>query len=454
VLEATVRSLRSRSLPFVLAILLTGSLAALAMAETLSDGTKVEHWIMPNGLRVVTRHVPDAHINVVTLCYRLGTLEDPEKQEGLADLCGQVAITARAGDVPQRQLAEIDQVRPSGWGLRIATHITELTEAGPKDVFPGVLHQMCQRLRGLVVTDALVQRERAQVKERLKQNYDANVEGALTLLSAQVSSGKSPERAMRYVSGEGVESIKPKTVRDLLAERLVPTNSTLSIVGDLQGMDVKKLLERDLGDVPAGKAGPPIPWGHLMSARGIVNRGDLTEPVMVAGVLSPALSDSMHAYFLAYALSIGAQGNVQWGKPSAPLTRRFDFSFAIDPELMRYYPPIPIASISGSDPLDLLFQANSDKIADSTNLRAASEAAAWLAGGPLIEGVARRVATDPSVTFNLSQNLAALEQYGSPEFWADYRRRALGAGQIDPKQMFDYFANPRRQVTFVLKPGD
>jgi hypothetical protein len=121
---------------------------------------------------------------------------------------------------------------------------------------------------------------------------------------------------------------------------------------------------------------------------------------------------------------------------------------------MRYYPPIPIPSISGSDPLDLLFQANSEKIADSTNLRAASEAAAWLAGGPLIEGVARRVATDPSVTFNLSQNLAALEQYGSPEFWADYRRRALDAGLIDPKQMFDYFANPRRQVTFVLKPGD
>jgi hypothetical protein len=146
VLEATIRSLRSRFLPFVLAVLLTGSLAALAMAETLSDGTKVEHWIMPNGLRVVTRHVPDAHINVVTLCYRLGTLEDPEKQEGLADLCGQVAITARAGDVPQRQLAEIDQVRPSGWGLRVATHITELTEAAPKDVFPGVLHQMCQRL--------------------------------------------------------------------------------------------------------------------------------------------------------------------------------------------------------------------------------------------------------------------------------------------------------------------
>ena len=110
-------SQRSRFVLFALAVLLAASLSRLAAAETLSDGTKVEHWIMPNGLRVVTRHVPDAHISVVTLCYRLGTLEDPEKQEGLADLCGQVAITARAGDVPQRQLAEIDQVRPSGWSV-------------------------------------------------------------------------------------------------------------------------------------------------------------------------------------------------------------------------------------------------------------------------------------------------------------------------------------------------
>ena len=175
---------------------------------------------------------------------------------------------------------------------------------------------------------------------------------------------------------------------------------------------------------------------------------------MVAGVVAPALSDSMHAYFLAYALSIGAQGQVQWGLPTAPLSRRFDFSFAIDPELMRYYPPIPEPSISGSDPLELLFQANADKIADSTNIVAASQAAAWLAGGPLIEGVARRAASDPSVAFNLSQNLAALEQYGSPEFWADYRRRALDAVHIDSKQMLDYFTNPRRQVTFVLRPGD
>ena len=70
----------------------------------LKDGTRVSRWTLQNGLRVVTRNVPGARSAAITLCYRLGSREDPVGREGLAEMVAQMAFTGRSGDVPGRSM--------------------------------------------------------------------------------------------------------------------------------------------------------------------------------------------------------------------------------------------------------------------------------------------------------------------------------------------------------------
>ncbi len=419
----------------------------------LADGTRIDRWTLRNGLRVVARHVPGARTSAVTLGYRLGMSEDPPKQEGLAELAAQVAFTARAGDVPQRQLGELDQLRPSGWNLKVTPHVTELTEAAPHDLFAGVLHQVGQRLRGFTTSDTHIDEEKVEVRDRFKQNLDANVEGALSTLSEQLSTGQSPERAMRYATGEGLDGVKGPAVRELLRERVVPSNSVLALVGDFDGMDLHTLLDKEVGDIPAGTAQPPIVWGRLASSRGSVTREDLKAPAAVVGIVAPPLTDSTHASFTMFAIAIASVSRTLWAKAESPLSHRFQFSLATDPELVRFYPPLTQEVPDPGEALLRMLLNGREKIVDTTTQKYAVERALWLAGGPLPADLAPRAASDPTVTNSLSTIHAALELYGDEPFWARYRARIVEAPFIDQRPLFEWFAEPHHQVAFTMKPG-
>lgn len=431
----------------------TSRATAAPVSKVLPDQTRMSHWTLPNGLRVVTRSIPKARSAAVTLSFRLGSREDPTTHEGFAELAAQVAYTGRCGDLPSRSMIEMDQLRPGGWSLTVGPHLVEMTEACPLDLLPGVLHQVCQRLKGVAVDDSLVRTSREQVQRRLRRNYDTQPFNTLHYLSGEIAAGRPAEAAMRYASGDGLQSVTARQIREILAARLVPANAVLCVVGNLDRYPLATLIEKEMAGIPPGKAAPPPPWGHEVGGNAALKRPDIDRMMSTVAIITPALTDTLHPYFVAFTVSAAGALRQYWAKfDSTTTTRRFRYSIATDPELARFYPPFN----DRLPPMDIwkeFLDRTGEAIADSTSIQSAAEDMLWLTGGPIPPELRERAETDPTVIHTLAQTLAAIESFGDAAFWDAYRVRLMRASSHDLGPLFRWFDDPKRRVVLVIRPG-
>ena len=443
-------------LPVVLLALLSvaGPRGAAAEPRTLDDSTVVDHWTLPCGLNVVTRHVPVATATVITVCYPFGSDLDPPGREGISSLLAEVAFGAAAGDVPERARQEMASLRPLGWNISVTRRLTRFIETSSYPQFPGVLRQVCQRIRGVTVSPEALRRSVAAVKSDLMTNYLRETDRALYYLAGELSSGTTAEGARRYAAGKGLDGLALRDVQADVREHYVPSGAVLCIVGNLANYDVHRMLDKELGPLRASSPSPPGPVRELHSAQASLQREGLMLPVGVLGVVAPALDDSLHPSFYAYLLLLRAYCSTQWNAPEPPLTTRFQFSVSDDPGLARFYPPmIPTSPELMPQTFYNTVSAYAQGQPDSAESHQLLEAVQWLLGGPLPSDVLKKVKLDPSTLAALCSNMAAREHYGDEAFWTDYRRRVLE--RIGPTDYFwnTYVLREDRQVRLILMPG-
>ena len=445
-------SLALRAL-WLAAVLAPAATTRAPAAVVYPDSTIVDRFTLPNGMRVVARHVPLAGSVVITACFQGGTSDDPRGREGLSQLLAEAAFTADAGDVPERTRAELVSQRPLGFGVRVLPRITQLTEIAAYPQFPGVLHQVCERLKGVRVEASTLDEAARQVRKELAQNYGAHPERLLHYGVSQLAVGSDPQSLLRFASGQGLEKLGVAEIQRLVSQRFSPANAVLAVVGNLYAYDLHRMLERELAGTPGGTPAPPIAWGRLGSARVMLARPGVSEPFGALGVLAPALTDSLHPMFFAHAVLLGSYLSAAWSKPSPPLTSRFQYSVADDPEMVRYYPPI---TFSEPPRIDEEFQYSVVEFfrfpVDSAAYDRMALGVAWLLGGPVPRELLRRMKRDPSALSTLASSIAARERYADESFWLGYRTRLARRRGPDEAWWAGYFNDPSHQVQLVLTP--
>src|SRR5438128_914951 len=248
---------RSR-LPWLLSLLaLLASRPAAADPVTLADSTTIESWRLANGLQVVTRHLPRAKAIALTVCYRAGSALDPPGHEGLGALLAELDFTAAAGDVPDRTRAEMASLRPFGWGVKVTRRFALLSEGAGLERFPGVLHQAALRMRGVTVSEANLRDAVVNVKRDLAENYAQRPDRELYYAIGDLAAGANEAAVRRYGNGHGLDGMTVKEVQRKLASIYVPANAVLSILGNLDGLDLHRLVENEFGAIPSGTPLPP-----------------------------------------------------------------------------------------------------------------------------------------------------------------------------------------------------
>ncbi|MEO5988180.1 MAG: hypothetical protein ABIU54_12220 [Candidatus Eisenbacteria bacterium] len=429
--------------------------AATVHAVTLSDSTESNRFALPNGLQVRTRHIPNANGVAITVAYRAGTLYEPAGREGIGDLLAELAYTAPAGDVPERTQAEMNSLRPLGWGVRTNQHLALLTEVATREQFPGALRQVAARMRGVKITDATLKDAVLRTRRDLGARFFGEAGLALYYRSADLAYGASDESIVRRASGKGLDGMNIKEVSALLQRLYVPANGVLTLVGDLSGMDLEKVVLSEFGSIPAGRAAaesaPPkfrpglraMPWKGLERAVGVL------------AVQSPAVTDSLHPSFFLSALITAAGLPKSWGPATPPLTTRFQYSLFDDAELVRFYPPVGPGTV---DPQGMgeEFSFRLDELAsisvNADQLEQVRSSVAWMLGAPLTPELKRRAQAESGPLSTLGTIMATRALWQGDVFWDDYLAR-FQSQRYGHSSFYMLMDRPDHQFKLLFTPG-
>lgn len=433
-------------------------LPAAAIPRMLPDSTSMESWRLGNGLKVVTHDIPRCRGVAITVAYPAGTDADPPARRGLAQLMAELQMMAPAGDVPERTREEMTSLRPLGWSLKVGRRATQLSEVATLGQFPGALHQMAARMRGVSVNDAALRSAVAAVRRDQGENLLGSVENALYFQVGEVAGGTDPDAIPDLAAAKGLNGVTAKELERRLHATFVPAGAVLALAGNLGGMNVHALVESQFGGLPGGApaAGRPVeaPRRAFRPSFRSLARPDLNRPVGVLALNAPALGDSAHPRFFLAMLLIGEHCYQAW-KGSPIVKRRFRYSILDEPELVRFYPEIPRDSTSARQPanqlretLGLLMGMNVPE-GEFDQLR---YNVLWLLGGPMPRPVLDQVITGGAALNNLCNNLAARELTGGEAFWTHYRQRFLAGSDPGLAAWARYASLPEHQAGLLFTP--
>ncbi|MFN8587712.1 MAG: hypothetical protein U0704_07890 [Candidatus Eisenbacteria bacterium] len=447
-------SLRPHLRAFLLALPLLLALPAAVRSAELPDSTTTDAFRLANGLEVRVRRVPGAAGVAMSVAYRAGHAYDPAGREGLAALLAELEFTAPAGDIPERTREEMDGLRPQGWGLQVNDRLAVLTEIATRDRFPGVLHQVAARMRGVQPTAGDLTRALASVRADQGQRRLGRADLALYYRVRDLARGENDEQLLRRATARGLEGLALKDVNALLRRTFVPANACLAIAGDFGDMDLHALVEHEFGGIPAGAAQPEAAVAPLVPGRRSSPFLGLDQPIGTVGVIAPAVEDTLHpAFFLAMIIS-GPYVTNTLGRPAAPLTSRFQYSLFDEPDLVRFN----LSPAAGETKPEVLHEQLSwlmDKLSETQLERGMFEAVRhnvlWLVGGPLPMSVREQMRRQPGSLGTLATGMASRTLWKGDAFWAEYLGR-LQTTLRGHNTFAAWLTDPSHQAVLLLTP--
>lgn len=448
-----IRAFRALFVAFLVGLLAPGAVHALALGASPDSLTR-STWRLANGLTVVAQHVPQAAAVSITMAYHGGSDGDPVGREGLALLEAELAYTAAAGTTPERTRAELQSLRPYGSEVKVTRTQTQLTEVASIAQFPGVLHQVAERSRGVSATSATLAAALASVHEQQRDAYLDAPSRALYYDVAALAAGMDSSALGQLGQARGLDRVGLAEIQKAIATTFVPANGVLSIAGNLEGPDLRAMVEREFGSIPSGRLLPDAPHHRFVAGSAGLRWPGIEHPAGCVGAVAPSLGDSLHPLFYLSLLVLAARLGETWGPPTPPLTSRFQYSILDDPELIRFYPRLEPGDRTPANLADVLadgLSANATLVADDESLESLRDGVSWLIGARLPREILPRFQRTPGLLALLSSSAASRQLWGGEALWAPYRRR-LERTNIDAVGLIARLRNPRNQVRLMLRP--
>jgi hypothetical protein len=448
-----IRAFQVAFMAFLIGALIPAPSHALALGASPDSLTRAT-WRLSNGLTVKAQHVPAAGAVSITMAYHGGSDGDPAGREGQALLRAELAYTAAAGSTPERSRQELRSLRPLGSEVKVTRTQTQLTEVASLTQFPGVLHQVAERARGVRVTPASLAAALASLRQQQRDAYLEAPSRALYYDVAALAAGMDSSALRLLGRAPGLDRVGVSEMQKQIATAFVPANGVLSIAGNLDGPDLRALVEREFGSIPAGQVLPATLHHRFVASSTTLRWPGLERPVGCVGVSAPSLRDTLHPVFYLTLLVVASKLGVTWGPPTPPLQSRFQYSILDDPELIRFYPrlePTDRTPANLGQALAEDLNANAMLVADEESLESLRAGVGWLLGAPLLHEMVPRFQKTPGLLVLLSSSTASRELWGGEAVWAPYRR-LMDRCNIDGASLIARASNPRNQVRLMLTP--
>ncbi len=236
------------------------ALASLALT-TLASAQKLpfEKYKLDNGMTVIL-HVDHSLPNVtINTWYRVGARNEPPGRSGFAHLFEHLMFMGTRR-VPGNAF---DVVMETGGGWNNASTNLDRTNyfsSGPSDLLPTLLWLDADRLdeMGRTMTKEKLDKQVDVVRNEIRENventpYGRAYEGSFSLLFPQ----GHPYHNGVYGTHADLTSATVQDVKDFFSTFYVPSNASLVIAGDFDPAEIKPLVAKMFGTLPAGAAPTP-----------------------------------------------------------------------------------------------------------------------------------------------------------------------------------------------------
>ena len=226
-------------------------LAASSQPHAAVRPPKLQYQIstLPNGLTVITSEDHSTPIVHVNLTYHVGSKNEKPGRTGFAHLFEHLMFKGSKNVLPEAHTSFIASV-----GGQSNAYTTEdetvFWETVPSQYLPLALWLEADRMATLRVDKDTFTNEREVVKEERRMRVDNQPYGRLNEIIYDQAFAVHPYKHATIGSMEDLEAASIEDVRDFYRTYYVPSNATLTLVGDFEPGQVMPLVTQYLGRVP------------------------------------------------------------------------------------------------------------------------------------------------------------------------------------------------------------
>ena len=243
------------------------AVAALALLVPLGSGDGLSAAVRPpklqyqisklaNGLTVILSEDHSTPIVHVQLWYHVGSKDERPGRTGFAHLFEHMMFKGSKNVEPESHTSFIASV-----GGQSNAYTTEDTtvywETAPAQYLPLMLWLEADRMATLRIDDQTFQRERQVVKEERRMRVENQPYGRLSEIIYDHAFTVHPYKHQPIGSMADLEAASIEDVRDFYRTYYVPSNATLTIVGDFDSAQAAQLVERYFGRIQPSTAKVP-----------------------------------------------------------------------------------------------------------------------------------------------------------------------------------------------------
>jgi zinc protease len=243
----------------------------------------IDTFRLPNGLFVCLSEDHTAPIVAVNLWYHVGSANEPPGRTGFAHLFEHMLFQGSA-DVEANEHFEL--VQRAGGTLNGSTWLerTNYFETLPSNQLELALWLEANRMGKLLpaMTQQKLDTQRDVVMNERRWSMDNQPYGTwMEKLPALCFPPEHPFHHSLMGSMDDLTAASLKDIAQFFATYYTPDNAVLSIAGDFDPADVRRLVDRHFGAIPRGAGKPPLPDMSLPSKFGDWRREIVPDDIML-----------------------------------------------------------------------------------------------------------------------------------------------------------------------------
>jgi zinc protease len=237
-----------------LALLVVPSLASQrASAQTTVTSERPTTFTLPNGLQVVV--IPDRRTPVVTqmIWYKVGSADETPGKSGLAHFLEHLMFKGTARH-PAGEFSKTVLRVGGNENAFTSTDYTGYFQRVPREQLAKMMEFEADRMTGLILKDENVLPERDVVLEEFNMRVANNPDARLTEQIMAALYLNHPYGRPVIGWRQEIEKLDREDALAFYKRFYAPNNAILVIAGDVEPKDIRPLVERTFGEIPAQPA--------------------------------------------------------------------------------------------------------------------------------------------------------------------------------------------------------